>query len=242
MIATVGVISFAAIGVFVISPQDVGSNKNTIATSASSSTPECSNGIPAGTMWSVNSTESTKLGFLMTDNSVGILCVTYTTDPSFLNAASLENFTEPLSGSVDSVNATYTGGVGWQYSTHPVPGIVVTPSLNNIAETAGQASVRITVEYTITVSGGVSGFFAISFTNNCPSLIPFAVGSSPAQLTAADFPGFLYGISCAPLDGGISSQVTGYSALTTQEITSSNTSTSTASTSTISSSSNSTAA
>ena len=122
ILATVGVIAIAGIGVSIINAQNSGGHGSGIASSLSSSQ-QCNNAIPAGTMWSVNSTESTKLAFFMNDNSVATLCVTYTTDPSFLTSASLKNFTEPLSGSVVSVHSTYESGVGWQYSTHPVPGL-----------------------------------------------------------------------------------------------------------------------
>jgi len=166
-----------------------------------------------------------KLAFSMQAGSTAVLCATYETDPRAVtilpSGVSSGSYTTSLYGNLNQVNATLgSSGYGWTYSYMPVPGAVITANPSAVTVNANDTAKKITVAYTITVPKGEEGYYSLTFTNACPTLIPFAVVSGQVELSAADFPGFLSTVDCNPLQGALNGGVVvGYTGLETAWIT-----------------------
>jgi len=130
--------------------------------------------------------------FVILPGSTGLICVTYTLNES----APLSPSASPLrlSSNIYVVNATYdnnTNGEGSEYfySSHLAPGLSesANPSSVDLPLASGDS---FTVVYSVTASENATGFYSLSFTGGCPSLIPFAVTTDGQGVTPSDYTGF----------------------------------------------------
>ncbi len=136
--------------------------------------------------------------FVILPGSTGLICVTYTLSdfvPLSASASPLE-----LTSSIYLVNATYENssngeGSEYFYSSHLASGLSesANPPSVNLTSASGNS---FTVVYSVTASENATGFYSLSFTGSCPSLIPFAVTTDGKGVTPSDYTGF-FASGCA---------------------------------------------
>ena len=154
------------------------------------------------------------LAFLMKSGTAATLCVAYQLE----NDAILPSTINFSGSQILKVNASSIEG-GYAYSYAPAPGITekATPSILTIP--AGFNKSRIIVNFTITATAQAKGFFALSYYEPCPGLIPFSIGYGTAQVNASDFEGFFIASSCSlqlPLSDG---EIVGFGGMGTMILT-----------------------
>jgi len=146
----------------------------------------------------------------MPPDSTAQLCITWSTNSPDLNASD-------LSAEIDNVTVThYADGDGYSYSRAPNINITWNASSLHYMK-INESSYAVTVVYTITASSNAHGFYTLSYPNNCPPPIPFAVtGGGSQSVSSSDFPnGFFFPSSCR-LSGSLSiGRITGYGGVST---------------------------
>jgi hypothetical protein len=142
--------------------------------------------------------------------SAASLCITWTTSSQNLK---LSDF----SAEIDEVTVTHyaDGSNGYSYSRAPSVNITWDASSVHYGK-INQSSYAVTVVYTITASSNAHGFYTLSYPNNCPPMIPFAVVGNSQSFSSSDFPQGFFFLSSCKLDGPLSiGTVTGYSGMST---------------------------
>lgn len=134
--------------------------------------------------------------FTMQPSSVAVLCVTYLIAPGTFQGYTGSPQVYNLTGSADMIKANCVGG-GCVLSSTKSSEISVTASPSSVIISDSSQS-QIEVTYTITTSANSSGYYSLSFFNECPPYIPFAVqGVSQAPLTGSDYKGFFTLLNCS---------------------------------------------
>ncbi|MDA4121676.1 MAG: hypothetical protein OK456_00680 [Thaumarchaeota archaeon] len=130
--------------------------------------------------------------FVILPGSTGLICVTYTLNDSTPLSPSVSPLR--LTSSIYVVNATYENnsngeGSEYFYSSHLAPGLTEStdPPSVDLPLASGDS---FTVVYSVTASKNATGFYSLSFTGSCPSLIPFAVTTDSQAVTPSDYTGF----------------------------------------------------
>jgi len=151
---------------------------------------------------------------VMQPGTTANLCVTYSVGT---NDLPLSDFAAAIYRV--TVTPTYDSnhnlsGHGYSYSPATDPSISWDSS--SLHYSGANGSFTVTVVYTISASNIVSGFYDLTYPNNCPPLIPFAVVGSFTTVSSSDFPqGFFFDSSCR-LEGSLGHPtVTGYSGMIT---------------------------
>lgn len=182
---------------------------------SSGNQPQCSMTYPKGLQVESGNTSPVHIGtmqrlvFVLSPGSTLTLCVSYrisdvTNPPSNtvqFNASVYTVTSTPIANAIS--NHSYSG---YSYSYAPAQGITTSSAPNSIPfQSSMNTTQSVTVAYTITATATASGFYAISFSNECPGFLPLAVGHPASELQPSDFPGFFEPTSCEsvpPLSGG----------------------------------------
>ena len=214
-------LGFVIIGVLVCTALGSLLLKNAFATdsnfaSSSSGSNSCGTSAPSGLAifsgpWSpFSGNGSREIAFIMTPDSVAHICVTYSLTQG---ATPTTGETTSLSSSMYLVKATAVRNgesLVYAYSYSAAPGISVTESQASISDSSLVSGGSTTIVYTIRASDGLTGYYGLSFTNSCPSVILFAVTSNGGAVNSSNFPGLTAPSGCRveqPLNEG---QITGY--------------------------------
>jgi len=151
--------------------------------------------------------------FVMSPGSTAELCVTY----NVTQIAAAQSLSDVLFSakvySFSTTPITGSGGKGFMYSFTNYTGVLTGADPEIASFSQGSTGGAVNVVYSLTALSGTNGFYSLSFTNSCPSSMPFVIGSSASQISDTDFPGFFMPSSCRaqiPLSTGI---VTGYSGM-----------------------------
>lgn len=153
---------------------------------------------------------------VMAPGSSAQICVTYSViaGASVLQATILPQIKFLISLYSFKVSVA-TSGVGYGFSYSALNGIANASSPANVKTQALISATNVNVVYTLTAPKGSAGLYSLSFTNSCPTPLPFAISSNASQITAGDFPGFFLPGDCPvqpPLSTGT---ITGFSGIQT---------------------------
>lgn len=145
--------------------------------------------------------------FVMKPGSVSALCVTYSVSSSERNLTA-----NMFSASIINANATCTGEYNCIYYPYNAQNIQILSDAGS-SDLTNMNSSKITVVYTIVASQNATGYYSLSFPNQCPSLIPFAIAESPQLVNASEFVGYFAPSSCPIVSAVGQPEFTGYTNL-----------------------------
>ena len=152
-------------------------------------------------------------GLVLHPPSIAKLCVTWFTTSRNLKVSD-------FNASIYNVTVIhYASGDGFTYV--PAPNINLTWDASSVHSTQlNDSTSSVTVVYTITASSDAHGFYTLSFPNNCPSFIPFAVVGISTNVSSSNFPQSFFALRSCPLQGSLSiGRITGYYGLNTVSLT-----------------------
>jgi hypothetical protein len=144
------------------------------------------------------------IAFVLRAGAAAMLCITYAVQGNY----------SPNDFKVQAwaVNSTkLVGGYEYSYTAAPSINFTFDPASVNSTDTSPH---NLTVVYNVTSSPDFTGFYTITYPNDCPPFLPLAVTTdSPGSISSADFPGFFIPSSCR-LDSPFGSvMITGFSGM-----------------------------
>lgn len=134
--------------------------------------------------------------FVIRPGTSGTLCINFTGTSGRSQNYSANDFAVQA----QIVDATKNPG-GYTYSYKTAPNISFT--LDSVPQIPVDGPFNVTAVYQVDAAPGITGYYTISYPNNCPPFTPLAVVSSSGSITLADFPGFFMPSTCldiAPFD------------------------------------------
>jgi len=161
---------------------------------------------------------SSQVAFVMAPHSIAHVCIAYSLAQGIKPIAGGQS---PLYASIYVVTATSVRNAnysGYAYSYSPAPEVSISGSQSSISDSVLESAGVITVAYTITASGNTTGFYGLSFTNSCPSVIPFAITNDAVSVSSSNFPGLTAPSGCRVVQPLAIGLITGYDRLQVKSV------------------------